>query len=117
MAGPIYINGVSVVRQPDYNGVNENPEQIQTDQYSIDGSMQRDNMGKKNRVTLKWSQLPLAVYQTLIAAFDAGVVTYKNTSSNVAGGVLEFDGLATYEQQEFTGPTLNVPFEVTIRET
>lgn len=117
MAGPIYINNVSVARQPDYNGVNEEPDKIQTDQFSIDGSMQRDDMGKKKKVTLRWSQLPVSVYQTLIAAFDAGVVTYKNTSSSVPGGTLEFDGLASYEQQEFTGPTLNVPFTVTIRET
>lgn len=111
----ITINAIAIKQPTD---VNENPEQIQTDQMSINGSLQRNRLGKKNRAVLSWPHLQPAEYQALIALFESGAaVAYSNTSSNRPGGTLAFTGLATYEQGNYyRGQTLLVPLTVTIRE-
>lgn len=98
--------------------VNENPVQVQTDQESINRSMQRNRMGKKEQVILTWPHLRTTEYQALIALFESGnPVVYSNNQSNRAGGVLTFTGLPTYEQGNYyRGQTLMVPLTVTIRE-
>lgn len=112
----ISINGNSAIKQP--NDINENPEQIQTDQMAVDGSMQRNRLGKKRRAVLKWNHLKPAEYQQLMTYFESGnAVTYSNDQSNVAGGVLTFTGLPTFDQGNYyRGTTLIVPLTVTIRE-
>lgn len=112
----ISINGNSNIKQP--TDVNEEPEQIQTDQMSVDGSMQRNRLGKKRRVVLKWNHLKPAEFQQLMTYFESGAaITYSNDQSNVAGGVLAFTGLPTFDQGNYyRGTTLMVPLSVTIRE-
>lgn len=113
---PISINAVTCDPQP--TSVNETPDFIRNDQFAIDGSMQRDDMGKKKKAVLFWRYLTFTQYQALTTAFDAGVVHYKNLTSNVsATGVYEFDGLASYEPAEYisSGSPL-IPLTVTIRE-
>jgi len=112
----IVINGDGTIKQP--TDVNENPDQIQTDQMSIAGNMQRNRLGKKNRVVLTWPYLKPAEYQALIALFETGAaVTYSNNNSNRAGGTLAFTGLPDYDQGNFyRGQTYLVPLTVTIRE-
>lgn len=111
----ITING-NAIKQP--TDVNENPVQIQTDQEAINGSLQRNRLGKKNRVVLSWPYLSPAEYQALIALFESGnAVTYSNTTSNRAGGTLTFTGLPNLEQGNYyRGQHRLVPLSVTIRE-
>ena len=112
----ISINGDSTIKQP--TDVNENPDAIQTDQMSIAGNMQRNRLGKKNRVVLTWPYLKPAEYQALIAYFDSGnSIVYNNDNSNRAGGTLTFTGLPEYDQGNYyRGQTFMVPLTVTIRE-
>ena len=112
----ISLNAVDCVPQP--NLVNEEPEQIMTDQVSINGAMQRDSMGKKKKAALTWNYLTATQYRTFITAFEAGTVHYKNTLSTVDNtGTLEFDGLATYEASDYVnGGAPLMGLKVTIRE-
>lgn len=111
----ITINGTTPKQPTD---VNENPEQIQTDQIAIAGNLQRNRIGKKNKVVLTWPYLKPAEYQALIALFESGnAVIYSNDNTNRAGGVLTFTGLPTYEQGNYyRGASYLVPLSVTIRE-
>lgn len=112
----IYINGVATTAQP--SSVIESLIQIQSENTSINGSMQRNKIGQKKNVDLQYPIVSPTDYQTLISYFTTGSgVTYLNDQSNYAGGTLTFTGLPFFSESEYMqGSSLYRAFKVTIRE-
>lgn len=112
----ITLNGITTAQPTD---ITEERLQIQHDNESLDGSLQRDYLGEKMQSTLVWQRLKLADYQQLIALFTGGAaaVAYTNTLSNYAGGTLSFTGLATVKESSYVrGATGLRPLQVVIRQ-
>lgn len=112
----IYINGTVAPFQP--SALTEEILQIQADNQSINGSMQRNKIGQKKQATLLFQQCNPTQYQNLLVYFTTGSgVTYLNDQSNYAGGLFTFSGLPAFaESQYVTGASLLRDFQVRIRE-
>ena len=112
----ITFNDVAPPQQP--NIVNENPVRVKTDRYAIDGTPSRTQMASKNQAKLIFMAATPETFQFFKDLYDSATsVTYKNTDSNVSGGVLEFTGIIDYNEDEFIrGGSLRVPLEVTVLE-
>jgi hypothetical protein len=97
----ISINGTTI-RTPDQQ-LNEREDLMQTTYIAIDGSKQRNYVGRKKAVTLAWSRLTPAEYQQILALLNSGssTVVYLNNASNRAGGTFTFTGLATVAEQDY----------------
>lgn len=112
----ITFNGVEPPEQP--NQLNENPSTVKTDTFAIDGTPSRMQLPSKGRAKLTFNMATPDTFQFFKALFDAAtVVTYRNTESNVSGGVLEFTGILDYNEDEYIrGGSLMVPLEITVME-
>lgn len=111
----ITINSITI-KQP--SSLAESDIQIQTDNESIDGSLQRNRLGQKKSVSMSWQYLTPAEFQTLVGYFSSGnEVIYNNTESNRSGGSYGFTGLPNYKEGEYLrGGSKLVTLDVTIRE-
>lgn len=112
----IEINGTPLPQQP--STVLEEYLQIQTEQTSINGGMQRNKIGQKKQATLTFKDISTSSYQTMVNLFSTGSgVFYRNPLSGYAGGVLTFSGLPFFEESPYEpGASLYRPFHVRIRE-
>jgi hypothetical protein len=112
----IYINNTPLNTQP--SELTENLILIQTEQTSINGSMQRNKIGQKKNASMIFPIVQPGDYQTLVAAFTTGSgVYYYNDQSNYAGGIYSFNGLPFFSESEYVqGDSLYRAFQVNIRE-
>lgn len=112
----VRINGDSSIPQP--SNLAERLVQIQSENESIGGSVQRNRIGQKKEAILSYEMLSPTEYQALIAKVTTGSgVGYVNDQSNYAGGVFSFSGLPYFQEDEYVpGASLNRPFVVRIRE-
>lgn len=112
----IQINSVEVLQQP--SSVLEEYIQIQTEQTSINGGMQRNKISQKKQSTLIFRDISVAAYQSLLSSFSTGSgVYYYNPLSAQPGGVFTFSGLPFFENSPYEpGASLLQPFKVRIRE-
>ncbi len=112
----VWLSGNSNVPQP--QTLMEELVQIQSENMSINGSMQRNKIGQKKQATLSYDMLSPSDYQTLITQFTTGSgLYYLNDLSNYTGGTFAFSGLAYFtEGQYVAGSSLYRPFSVRIRE-
>lgn len=111
----IYLGGQLIV-QPSI--LTERLVQIESENESIGGSIQRNRIGQKKEAELKWSWLAPSGYQQLVSLFTTGSgFWYSNDQSNYAGGVLTFSGLAFFDEGEYVpGASLFRDFKARIRE-
>jgi hypothetical protein len=112
----IQLNGDSTVPQPSF--LLEELVQIQSDNMSINGGMQRNRINQKKQATLTYQQLSPAQYQSLIAKVTTGSgISYYNDQSNYAGGIFTFSGLPYFNEAEYVqGASLYRDFKVRLRE-
>lgn len=112
----ISINGDSTVPQP--SELLEELIQIQSENVSISGGLQRSKIGQKKQVTMRYEEVPPADYQSLISKYTTGSgLYYSNPSANYAGGVFAFSGLPYFSEFPYVpGASLYRPFDVRIRE-
>lgn len=112
----VQINSDSTVPQP--TTLKEELVQIQSENMSISGSVQRNRVGQKKQSTMTYEDLSPSQYQSLISKFTTGSgVVYYNDQSNYAGGIFTFSGLPYFEEAEYVpGASLYRPFTVRIRE-
>lgn len=92
--------------------------QIQSENVSISGGLQRSKIGQKKQATMQYAYLSPADYQNLINKFTTGSgLYYSNNASNYAGGVFAFSGLPYFSEASYVpGASLYRPFQVRIRE-
>lgn len=109
----IYINGSLPPEQP--SSCNENPTQVKTDTYAIDGTPSRLQLPSKNRAKISYPACSPATFQFFKALYDsATTVVYRNTDSNVAGGILEFTAIIDLDENDYIrGGSKLVPLEIT----
>lgn len=112
----ISINGDSTVPQPTI--LLEELPQIQSENMSINGSLQRNRINQKKQATLSYQMLSPTDYQNLISKFTTGSgIGYYNDKSNYTGGILTFSGLPYFNEAEYVpGSSLYRDFKVRIRE-
>lgn len=112
----ISINGDSTVPQPTI--LTEELTQIQSENYSIAGAVQRNRIGQKKQATLEYDLLSPSQYQSLISKFTTGSgIYYSNDASNYSGGTLTFSGLPFFNEPAYVpGASLYRGFQVKIRE-
>lgn len=112
----IYINNVLLAQQP--SDLLEELVQIQSENTSLAGAMQRNRVGQKKQSTMVFSAVSPATYQTLIANFTTGSgVYYYNDQSNYAGNIFTISGLPFFQESSYVqGGSLNRDFQVRIRE-
>lgn len=112
----IKINGDGTVPQP--TTLLEELLQIQGENMSILGGVQRNRFGQKKQATLSYSYLSPSQYQALMSAFTSGSgISYFNDASNYAGGVMTFSGLPYFTESPYVqGTSLYREFQVKIRE-
>lgn len=112
----ITFNGVEPPQQP--TKLNENPSQVKSDTFAIDGTPSRMQMPSKGRSRMAFDMAKPETFQFFKALYDAAEpVTYRNDQSNVVGGILEFTGILDYNEDDFIrGGSLMVPLEVTMME-
>lgn len=110
----ITFNGLQPPQQP--NKVNENPSTVKTDTYAIDGTPSRMQLPSRGRSQISFDAVRPETFQFFKALYDAATpVTYRNTNSNVPGGILEFTGIIDYNEDDYVrGGSLMVPLVVTI---
>lgn len=113
---PISISGDATVPQP--VDLLEELLQIQSENISISGAVQRSKIAQKKQATMQYAYLSPTDYQNLIAKFTSGSgVFYSNSQSNYAGGVFAFSGLPYFTEASYVpGASLYRPFQVKIRE-
>lgn len=119
---PITVNSGTLPRQPSI--VKEYREYIETDSYTIDGSVQRNRistpqnpLGFKYNVELTFENIAISDFQALDAYFMPGSgVNYYNPQSKY--GVLSFSGLPSPdESSEYSrGAGLQTTYKVKIRQ-
>ncbi len=115
MASPISLNGTPFW----VSDVNENPDKIKSDSFSIDGSQQRSRFDDKKRAVLKWSHISAADYQAIKTMIDSGaVIAYINTNSIHPTGTLSFSGIPDEDLDTYTlkGSAPKAPFTLVLRE-
>lgn len=112
----IQLNSTNLNRQP--SDVQEMIIPVQTDVTAIDGSVQRNFIQNKYAATMKWSMLQPADYQQILGFITAtGIVNYYNNLSDYSGGILQFNGLATWKEQSYApGAGAVRDLEVTVRQ-
>lgn len=112
----VSISGDSTIPQP--SQLLEELLQIQGDNTSINGALQRNRLGQKKQATLTYTYLTPAQYQALIAKFTTGSgVYYSNDASDYAGGIFAFSGLPFFSESPYVqGASLYRPLQVRIRE-
>lgn len=111
----ISINGTTIT---DPTILTEELLQVQSENQSIAGGLQRNRIGTKKQATLEFTYLTPGQYQTLIANFTTGSgIAYVNTLSDYSGGVFTFSGLPYITEAAYVlGASLLRPFKVRIRE-
>jgi hypothetical protein len=119
---PIEINHSAISPQP--TSLREYSIQIQTDQESIDGSIQRNKVrstnnpdGQKFAAELTWDLIQPSDYQTLNNQFVTGSgIYYHNPASKY--GTLSFSGMPFIEDESeyVRGESLLSSYKVRIRE-
>lgn len=112
----IQINGDASVPQPTI--LLEELVQIQSENTSIGGNLQRNKITQKKQATMTYQDLSTTQYQNLISKFTTGSgVSYYNDLSAYAGGLFTFSGLPFFTEAEYVpGASLYRPFVVRIRE-
>lgn len=112
----VSISGNSGIPQPTI--LTEELVQIQAENFSISGAVQRNRIGQKKQATMQYDWLQPSDYQTLIAAFTTGSgIFYRNDQSNYSGGIFTFSGLPYFDESEYIpGASLYRQFKVRIRE-
>lgn len=96
----VSINGDSTYPQP--TTLQEELVQIQSENKSIAGNLQRNRIGQKKQATLTHDMLAPADYQNAIAKFTTGSgVSYVNDQSNYTGGVFSFSGLPYFTEDVY----------------
>lgn len=112
----IQINSDSTIPQP--SDLLEELLQIQSENQSIAGGLQRNRLGQKKQATLQYSYLSPTQYQALISKFTTGSgIFYYNDQSNYTGGIFTFSGLPYFSESSYVqGASLYRPFQVRIRE-
>lgn len=112
----IQINGDSSIPQP--STLLEELIQIQADNTSIAGNLQRNRIGQKKQATLTYQSLSPSNYQSLISKLTTGSgIIYYNDQSAYSGGILTFSGLPYFSEAEYVpGASLYRGFTVRIRE-
>lgn len=112
----IILSGDATVPQP--VDLLEELIQIQSENTSISGSLQRSKINQKKQVTMQYDMLSPADYQNLISKFTTGSgLYYSNNQSNYSGGIFAFSGLPYFSESSYVpGASLYRPFQVKIRE-
>ena len=112
----ITINGDAATPQPIL--LLEELIQVQSDNISIMGGLQRSKINQKKQATLNFDALSVSDYQNLISKFTTGSgLSYLNTLSDYAGGQLSFNGLPFFNEAPYEpGASLYRPFVVRIKE-
>lgn len=114
----ISINGDSTVPQP--QTLLELPVQIQSENTSIAGSVQRNRIGQKKQATLTYEDIAAADYRKLMTYFTtgSGVIYYNDQSAEAANGIYTFSGLPYFDGGEYVpgASLLKTTFTVRIRE-
>lgn len=112
----IFINGTVTQVQPTI--LIEELLQIQSENMSIGGAMQRNKIAQKKQSSMEFWQCSPVQYQSLVAAFTTGSgVVYNNDQSDYSGGTFGFNGLPFFvEGQYVRGASLLRDFKVRIRE-
>lgn len=118
---PITINGTSIKQPTQARDYRLN---IQSDNYALDGSMQRNRIisaanpvGYKYAVDLYWENLGVTDFATLLGLFSSGSgVVYSNPSSKY--GTLTYSGLPMVDEPDpyLPGESLLTTFKATIRQ-
>lgn len=119
---PVTVNSGTLPRQP--SKLREWREYIQTDQFAIDGAVQRNRIrtvnnpqGFKFNVEMIFENISVAEFQQLDQYFLPGSgVNYYNPSSKY--GVLTFSGLPTPDESDSYSPgdSLFTTYKVKIRQ-
>lgn len=108
----------TVVPQPTI--LNEMPVQIQSENESIAGNIQRNRIGQKKQATLTYQDLSAPDYRTLMGFFTtgSGVIYYNDQSSETANGIYTFSGIAYFDVGDYVpgSSLLKDSFKVRIRE-
>lgn len=111
----ITINGLEIPYYPD--SYNDNPETIKTDDYAIDGSLERKQYPSKKRAALGYKVATPAVVQYWNNLFEAGQsVQFRNDESNK--GPIEFKAVVMEVStgDYYRGGSLLAPLAVSLRE-
>lgn len=114
----ISINGDSTVPQP--QTLQELPVQIQSENTSIAGNLQRNRIGQKKQATLTYEEISASDYRKLMSYFTtgSGVIYYNDQSAEAANGIYTFSGLAYFDGGEYVpgSSLLKQSFTVRLRE-
>lgn len=111
----VKFNGVLV---PQPTVLTERLVQVQSENYSINGSLQRNRIGQKKEAALEYTYLTPSGYQQLIGYVTTGSgFSYSNDASNYTGGLFTFSGLPFFEESDYVrGGSLYRKLKVRIRE-
>lgn len=112
----VKINGDSSYPQP--TTLKEELVQIQSENQSIAGNLQRNRIGQKKQATMTHDMIAPADYQNAIAKYTSGSgVSYYNDQSNYTGGIFTFSGLPYFTEDDYVpGSSLYRKFTVRITE-
>lgn len=94
--------------------------QIQTEQYSVDGTVSRNKTGQKWQATAVWENISPADYRTIRDLFitGSGVYYYNDASAENSSGILAFSGMPFMSPlgDYVPGSSLNKTIQARIRE-
>jgi adenylosuccinate synthase len=112
----VQLNGNGAVPQP--QTLLEEIIQIQSENVSISGGLQRNRITQKKQATLSYDMLAPSDYRTLLTIFTTGSgIGYYNDLSAYTNGIFTFSGLPYFTEAEYVpGASLYKPFQVRIRE-
>lgn len=112
----ITINGDEIPAYP--TDLNEDPSQVKTDTYAIDGTPSRMQGTSKKRAVLTYEAADVDTWRYWKALYDAAAsVEYSNDESGDDGDLLEFTGILDISKDSYIrGGSRLAPLTVTISE-
>lgn len=111
---------IDTVAQLDPQALKEYYDYARTDNYSLNHTMQRNQLGKKKVAEMTWTNLLPAELAVILAwADDLASHAYSNPQSKYPGGTWAFTGLVTITDDgnyQKGGSYMTDTFSVRIRE-
>lgn len=111
----VKLNGIAITQPAT---LEEDVIPIQTDVTAIDGSMQRNYLGKKYQAKLSFDKITVSGYQQIMSIITgASQVSYYNDSTAIQNTPLTYSGLCTWQHSPYVdGASLWQSLDVTIRQ-